>query len=199
MKQSFDNQELERALDSLGIRLRQNGTGPYELVVCGGSALILTGAVSRTTKDVDVAALIEQDRLVSPDPLPSDLLNACHEVARDLNLPKDWLNNEPSREPGGLFQFGLPQDLQGRLTSRSFGDELTVHFISRYDQIHFKLYASVNRGGYHLEDLLQLEPSTDELVAAAKWAMTHDPSEGFAMVTKSMLNQLGYSDAAERI
>ena len=51
---------------------------------------------------------------------------------------------------------------------------LTGHFTGRFDQIHFKLYASVDRGGYHIEDLRALSPSHDELEAAARWAMTHD-------------------------
>ena len=190
---------LERALESLGIRLKQNAAGPYELVVCGGTALILSGAIPRTTKDVDVAALIKDDFLVSPDPLPDDLVTAVKEVARDLGLPEDWLNNEPSREPGGLFQFGLPEGLKDRLVSFAFGKELIVHVISRYDQIHFKLYAAVDRGGYHVEDLIALNPTTEELVAAGNWAITHDPSKGFIMMLKSMLEQLGYRDAARNI
>ena len=74
-----------------------------------------------------------------------------------------------------------------------------VHFIGRYDQIQLKLYAAVDRGGYHVEDLLELKPTTEELVAGAAWARTHDPSEGFALIMKSMLNQLGFHDAADRI
>ena len=106
--------ELETALESLAIRLSQNDTGPFELVVCGGSALILTGMVPRNTKDVDVVSLIENGTQASPDPLPEDLLTACREVARDLNLMENWLNNGPSQDPGGLFQFGLPEGLQDR-------------------------------------------------------------------------------------
>lgn len=199
MNKKLTQEFLETALESLSIRLRQNGSEPFELVVCGGSALILTGAVPRTTKDVDVAALIRNRALISPDPLPAELLTACHEVARDLGLPEWWLNNGPSRNPGGLYQFGLPEGLLERLTSKTYGDRLTIHFISRYDQIHLKLYASVDRGGYHVDDLLKLEPTTEELVSAAHWARTHDPSEGFAMMLKSMLEQLEYNDAAERI
>ena len=199
MSKDLTQEALETALESLGIRLRQNDSGPLELVVCGGSALILTGAVARTTKDVDVAALIRNGVLASPDPLPEALLTACSEVARDLGLPEWWLNNGPSRGPGGLYQFGLPEGLPERLTSKTYGDRLTIHFIGRYDQIHLKLYASVDRGGYHVDDLRKLAPTTEELVAAAQWAKTHDPSEGFAMMLKSMLEQLEYHDAAERI
>ena len=57
---------------------------------------------------------------------------------------------------------------------------LTVHFASRIDQIHFKLYAMVDQGaGKHEADLRALAPTTAELLEAARWTRTHDPSEGF--------------------
>ena len=69
MNENLTQEALGTALESLGIRLRQNGSGPFELVVCGGSALILTGAVPRTTKDVDVAALIRNGGAHLPRPV----------------------------------------------------------------------------------------------------------------------------------
>ncbi len=53
----LDGKALERALQSLAVRLNENDSGPYEIVICGGSALILSGLLTRTTKDVDVVAL----------------------------------------------------------------------------------------------------------------------------------------------
>ncbi|MBP1611315.1 MAG: hypothetical protein H6Q04_3550 [Acidobacteria bacterium] len=59
---------------------------------------------------MDVLALMNSSGdLISPDPLPSYLLNTAKEVARDLGLAADWLNNGPSRDAGGLFQLGLPE------------------------------------------------------------------------------------------
>ena len=96
-----------------------------------------------------------------------------------IRLQDNWLNNGPSRGEGGLFQLGLPGGLQERWHTRFYGSHLTVHFIDRLDQIHFKLYAAADRGGYHVEDLLALGPTSDELVTAARWATTHDVSECF--------------------
>ncbi len=53
----LDASSLSRAFETLSMRLRANVSDPLEIVVCGGSALILTGAVPRTTLDVDVVAL----------------------------------------------------------------------------------------------------------------------------------------------
>lgn len=190
---------LDKALQLLAIRLDQDGAGPQEIVVCGGTALILTGLVSRTTRDVDVVALVESGRLSSPDPLPVELRKAAAETAEDLGLRADWLNNGPSRGEGGLFQLGLPAGLAERLQSQRYGELLTVHFIDRVDQIHFKLYAAVDRGGYHIEDLQALEPTPAEIEAAARWATTHDVSEGFVMVLKDLLRSLGYGDSADNL
>jgi len=195
----MDEAKLDLALKSLAIRLKANKAGPFGLVVCGGSALILTGLVIRTTQDVDVVALMQGGMLVAPDPIPAELAKAAHEVAEDLNLRDNWLNNGPSRGVGGLFQTGLPEGFAARLQHVRYGDLLDVYFIHRIDQIHFKLYAAADRGGYHITDLEALAPSTDELVSAARWAMTHDVSEPFALVLGKLLTSIGHEDAASRI
>ena len=190
---------LSRAFETLSMRLRANVSDPLEIVACGGSALILTGAGPRTTLDVDVVALESPDGLLSPDPLPKALLRAARETAEDLGLPDSWLNNGPSQGEGGLFQMGLPDGLPTRWSTRAYGSHLTVHFIGRIDQIHFKLYAAVDRGGYHIEDLLALQPTTEELVAAGWWTMTHDVSEGFRSILENLLRSIDHGDAAEKL
>lgn len=195
----MDRNALDLALRSLEIRLDENRADPIELVVCGGSALILTGLVTRTTRDVDIVALIQQGVLCDPEPLPASLQQAIREVSEDLRLKANWLNNGPSRGEGGLFQMGLPVGCAGRLRHHSYGPRLTVHFIDRFDQIHFKLYASVDRGGYHITDLLALKPQSDEIEAAARWTMTHDVSEGFASGLKRLLRSIGYENVADQL
>jgi hypothetical protein len=200
MNEPFSGQQLDQVFRLLGGRLARNGAPPVEVVVCGGAAMIVTGLLSRTTSDVDIVALIDDSRnLVAPVPLPDWLLRAAREVAETMQLPEEWLNNGPSRDEGGLFQMGLPDGFQERLHAREFGDHLTVYFIDRIDQIHFKLYAAVDRGGYHISDLEALHPICEELVQAARWAVTHDVSPGFRMLLKRLLETLGYGNAAEEI
>ena len=199
MNTPLNKSTLDLAMKSLAIRLEENGADRVEIVVCGGSALILTGMVPRTTKDVDVVALIRSGSLISPAPLPPALCQAAQEVAEDLAFDPNWLNNGPSSGEGGLFQMGLPDGFADRLTSEAHGERLVVHFIGRLDQIHFKLYASVDRGGYHIEDLRSLRPTSDELEAACRWCMTHDVSDGFLLVLTRMLKELGYEDVADRL
>jgi hypothetical protein len=99
-----------------------------------------------------------------------------------------------------LGHLGLPERLMERVTTREFGRKLTILFLGRYDQIHFKLYAAVDQGaGIHFDDLLSLNPTAEELEQAARWSMTHDVSEGYRQILKDLLNHMGYSDVAKRL
>ncbi len=191
----IDEEQLNKAFSLLNSQLMLKDSEPVELVVCGGSALIATKFVSRTTKDVDIVALVKDMILVDPDPLSNEIIEAAQTVAGVLNLPSDWLNTGPA----DIYRMGLPEGCVDRLITHSIGGHLTIHFIGRLDQIHFKLYASIDRGGYHIEDLIALNPTDDELVIAANWTKTHDVSEQFAMLIKDFLNYMGFVDAASRL
>lgn len=202
MAKKLSSEAVDGALKLLAGRLDLTAAEPVQLVVCGGSALVALGFQTRTTKDVDIVALMKQDgRLTSPDPLPEFLTKAAAQVARDLGLFEDWLNNGPSRGEGGLFQMGLPAGFTERLVGRSYGPPLTVYFIGRVDQIHFKLYAAVDQGGdpTHVADLHALKPTDAELEMAARWTMTHDISDGFKMMLQELLKQMGYESVAKNI
>lgn len=149
------------------------------------------GLVDRATRDVDVLAL-RRGHLLRPDPLPKALLEAVARVALDFGLPRDWLNTGPS----SLLDLGLPKGFESRLERRDYGSFLTTWLASRLDQIHFKLYALTDQGpGKHEQDLRALEPSRDELLQAARWAITHDPSSGFRRELLEALVFLGVKDA----
>jgi hypothetical protein len=198
---NYEYEKIEEALKLLDGRLNLNRSGHFSLVVCGGAALNAMRLIQRTTKDVDIVALMDSsNQLVDPAPLPEELLVAAKEVADTLNLPDDWLNNGPSSGEGGLFRLGLPDGYKDRLVSNYQGEKLTVYYISRLDQIHFKLYAAVDQlGSYHASDLRQLSPSDEELIQAIQWATTHDPSEGFQVAIKLFLREFGYEQLADKI
>lgn len=184
----------------LGQRLEYLDAPRTTLLVGGGAALNLLGLVIRTTQDVDVIALVSLEgegvKIEKAAPLPEYLREASEQVARDLGLPATWLNPGPT----SLLDFGLPPGCLGRVVERSYGSRLRLLLLSRFDQIHLKLYAAVDqRGGRHVADLLELRPVADELLAAAQWAKTHDPSEGFHQELVGMLRQLGHAGLAERL
>jgi len=192
---------LSEALGLLSQLLERRGAPTYRLIVCGGSALIATRMIPRdTTKDVDVVAMLDaNEQLMDPAPLPADLLAAAADVADAMGLPANWLNNGPSPGDGGIYRLGLPDGFVGRLIRRDVPPRLVVYFIGRLDQIHFKLYAVADRGGYHVADLLALKPTNEELVTAARWSMTHDVSEGYRIGLKQTLRKLGYETVANNL
>lgn len=65
-------------------------------------------------RDVDIVALVGSDGLMPAEPLPGTLAEACARVARDFDLPTDWLNSEPA----GMLRLGLPQGFAERLDRR---------------------------------------------------------------------------------
>jgi hypothetical protein len=171
-----------------------------ELVVCGGAALNVMGFVKRTTRDVDVLAMVKRagnaiciERI---ETLPQYLLEAIKDIAGVLGLPDTWLNTGPK----DLVRFGLPEGIETRLITKEYGKRLIIYYVGRTDQIYFKLFAAADQGpGRHLNDLVGLNPTIIEIESAARWAVIQDPSDGFRMVLKSMLEQLGYGSIAQEI
>jgi hypothetical protein len=167
------------------------------LVVCGGSALIALRLVTRTTQDVDVLATLENGQLLCARPLPEWLLAAAEAVRSELSLPIHWLNDGPADE--NLFRLGLPVGVAERRVVRDFGAALQVSFISRYDQIHFKLYAAADQGGRHFTDLRKLNLASEDLLAAARWTFTQNVSDAFRQGVVEVLQALGHGDLHERL
>lgn len=175
--------ELEAALRALGELLEERAVS-YELAIIGGGALSITGVIDRSTRDLDIVAVVESGALHSAAPLPPVLAEAIADVAAYRGLAPTWLNNGPT----SMIRLGLPDGFLGRCERRVYGS-LTALFAGRIDQIHFKLYAAADDrpGGKHHRDLQALAPSMLELEQAAAWARSHDPSEGFAVLVGQVL------------
>ena len=152
--------QIERVLTALGERLAHADHPVTELVVCGGAALGVLGLKDRATRDVDTLAMAGRSEtgqviLLLTRSLPPYLEEQTKIIARDFNLPPDWLNMGPAD-----LAEDLPAGFIERLLPYRYGDRLTVHFISRLDQIHFKFYAAVYMDtGRHYDDLVDLTPT----------------------------------------
>ena len=172
---AFSGSSLEQALEALGELLESRGL-EYRLAAVGGGAMLLLGLIERASNDLDVVAQIDEIGTVTADPLAPPLLEAITDVARALGLPRDWLNTGPA----ALLDLGLPPGFADRAHVRRYAS-LELRLADRVDQIHFKLYAAVDQGltSKHFADLRALVPTRQELLSAARWARTHDPSEGF--------------------
>ena len=194
----LDRDNLSNILEALERQIRARHTEAVSVIVCGGAALAALHFLNRTTKDVDVLALATEtpsEVKVKPiQKLPAWLEEAASAVQRDFGLPDDWFNIGPAFQA----EYGLPAGFARRLVRRKYGERLTVFFIGRLDQIHFKLYAAVDRNDYHEQDLKALEPTTDELTMACEWVLSQDPSEAFRMLLKEFLTRFGHGTLAEK-
>ena len=197
MKQ-LDRSLLEKALLLMGEKTARAQFPPWHLVVCGGSSLIATGLIPRnTTNDLDVLARRDADgRLISAQRFPVVLTTIAREVAADLGLDSNWLNNGPA----DIFEKGLPRGFESRLIERAFGSHLVVSFVGRLDQIHLKVFAAANGGPPHHEaDLTALEPTAEELEAAAGWALTQENKPEFVAALKQLMRGYGHEHIVERL
>lgn len=186
-----DADQVDGLLNALGEQLVA-ARNQFALVVVGGAGLLALGLIDRATRDVDLVGLATHGELVSAEPLPAGLLRARDHVARDFAVPPSWLNAGPTE----LLRLGLPAGFLDRVHTREFGPALTVRFASRLDQIHFKLYAAVDDGGpgKHASDLQALQPTPGELLQAARWSRTHDPSPAYRESLTSALQHFGVHD-----
>jgi len=191
----LDQSLLEESLAVLGESLADRGV-TFEIVAVGGGSLLLLGLSFRPTADLDVVAFIEAGRYVKPAILPADLADAARATARVMGIREDWINARPA----ALLDFGLPAGFANRTVERRYGG-LVVQLAGRRDQVFLKLYAAVDQGpgSKHFQDLVALSPSREELLDAARWAMTHDPSPGFRSELLKALAGLGVEDADRNI
>ena len=161
---SIGRTQLETALRALGELLEARGLH-YEVVLIGGGNLILRGLVTRpTTKDIDLLDEWTADGIKPMRPMPEPLRIAIVDVGRTYGLASDWVNLGPE----SLLDLGLPDGFLGRLERQDYRG-LVAWLAGRFDMVCFKLYAAVDQGlrSRHLQDLRELRPGRDELLAAS--------------------------------
>ena len=182
--------DMIAALRAVGEILASQGEHAA-VVVVGGTALIMQGFVARATRDVDVIAISrdpperKRKAIEAPEPLPDSLVRAIARVARDFNLPDDWMNTTV----GLQWKTGLPQGFEERIHWEQY-DGLWLGLADRYDLIFLKLYAAADSEGpasVHYQDLMALQPTNEELADAARWVRSQDPSTPFARILDQVL------------
>jgi len=195
----LNKNNLDEILHALDRQIEVYGGSPISLVVCGGTALFVLGLIIRTTKDIDVLGTVSEKHgqiLVKKiNKFPKYLTDASKDVQKDFGLPEGWINKGPTSQ----VDSGLPQGFEKRLIKKQYGNYLSIYYISRLDQIYFKLFAAVDRNDYHVDDLFQLKPTKQEIEDAARWVLTQDVSLGFKAILKDFLRKHGYEEISEGI
>ena len=92
-------------------------------------------------------------------------LGLASRTTRDIDVLGRYVKHAG---PEAQLKSELPEGFEVRLARHRYGSYLTIYYISRYDQIHFKLYAAIDSGGYHVDDLFGLNPTVGEMQAATK-------------------------------
>lgn len=163
----IDPGSLEEILAQLGAALGRRG-GRHELLVVGGSALLLGRYGVRPTRDVDVMGIRVGGTFVYRAQMPADLEEAADEVRLIYDLDPGWLNLGPMDR----LEDGLPSGYENRLETRNYGS-LTIHFLGRADLLALKVLAASDptRGNRDMTDLRVLAPDRGELIPAARWAL----------------------------
>lgn len=173
-------------LDAVGEHLAAAGA-EVSIVVVGGAALALRGWVPRTTQDVDVIALASPTDALAPPDFPAFLVRAIERVARDFDLPANWLN----AAVGAQWRAGLPADLAAELEWRNHGP-LRVGLAGRNTLIALKLLAATDRGptSVHAQDLVALAPTDDEFANARTWVLTQDLAPEWPRLVTEVVNHV---------
>ncbi len=152
----MDEQGLIRVLRTLDERLSSS----FDLVLIGGAAMILHFGASRATRDVDVLVLRGN---------PTELRRAVKAVAREYDLPDDWMSDAAKG-----FADILPPDFYHRLTPLPFPfQHLRLYVLGRPEQVALKIVALREQD---LEDLELLLPRLSEEERRVLIAITHHVS-----------------------
>lgn len=186
--------EIRTALRLVGELLAADGV-EYAIVVVGGAAVSLLGVVDRSTSDVDILAFATPRGKLEPEPgsmvppplpLPELLQAAVRTVAADMGLDTNWLNAESALQ----WRTGLPKGIARRIEWTRYAN-LWVGIISQHDLVFLKLFAAVDSEGTrskHYRDLIALNPSEADLLAAATWVSGQDASPVFSEVLTKVVD-----------
>lgn len=178
------------------------GCEPLELVVCGGTALLLQGLALRTTRDVDVLGQWTPTLMQATciEAFPEKVRLCIARVAENHpeleGMKEDWVNLGPRR----LARWGLPAGYEQRLTTVRFNDRLTLKLLSRLDLMPLKLYAAADdlglRQQIHLADLKALKPTFEELDVALDLVRKLPGIDEKRVQLEAIVEELGYDDLA---
>jgi hypothetical protein len=154
-KNTFDI--LLNALSDLNSQLKADATF-VDLTIVGSMAIYLNGLdIVRMTEDIDYINFSAGD----------DFNDAVEKVAKDNDLPSDWINSRASEiDP-------LPTGLKNRLKTDDRFTNIKLHFIDIETAIIMKVYSYYIRNlEKDLTDLIVLTPSQEQISKGISYIKT---------------------------
>jgi hypothetical protein len=187
--------DVERALTELGRQLALRDADPVTALCCGASALCVVGALSRRTLDVDAVAMIgAAGEIVRVEEFSPEMDDAISAAGLSLQLNRDWFNLAAR----AILSRGLPTGALERSAQHSmdFGPCLTVRFMDRTDLIALKMSAALDplEGRRHIEDLVAINPTREELKHGADWIGAWPSSASFKQAFQRLLEGFDAAD-----
>lgn len=137
MEKPISKAVMEKAFHLLDNNLKN----PVTLILGGGGCMILAHGYPLATMDVDALPL--QTSFEELDPI-------IKAIAKQLNLPGDWMNPYFS-----TFTHVLPPDYSRRLTTVFRGKNLTVNALGREDMLIMKCFAHRSKDVSHARALVK--------------------------------------------
>ena len=122
-------------------KLNQLAPRPFEMIIGGGSAMICSYGSPLSTVDIDA--------VLNPISI-SDIKPAVQKIAKDLNLPADWLNTWYSS-----FTHNLPQNFKTRLNLIFKDKKITAYTLGAEDLLILKCCAHRTKDIGHARILIR--------------------------------------------
>ncbi|MCW2955594.1 MAG: hypothetical protein JWO69_463 [Thermoleophilia bacterium] len=168
-----DIHQLDAALTDLGELLRDRHLDMTICVVGGAAILFQEPDTARVTRDVDVAAVVDDANRLQASGIGPVAERLVAQVALVHGLAPGWLSSAFARS----FGMVLPEGFVERAAPRTYGG-LVLLVASRLDLILLKLEAALQRGSHgerHLDDLRRLAPTDSEVAWAVERAIERAP------------------------
>ena len=141
---AMDAQTMQKALAALDGKVPE----PLQLLIGGGAAFILAHHIPLSTFDIDGIPYQSKLTVAELDPY-------VKAVAKELNIPSDWLNPYY-----GTFTYSLPKDYGKRLVTVFNGKKIRAVALGKEDLLIMKCFAGREKDIPHARQLLKKKLNT---------------------------------------
>lgn len=149
---SMNREKMVKMLEAFDRELDR----PLKIAITGASALIINGAITRTSKDIDLLGASED---IKKDPYPGII----EKIAREYDLDHDWIN-----ERAKLTFNHLPEYKPDLILLKGNFKYLEPYMISKADSVITKFAKYDNIRSWDVMDIKQTNFNDDDLKLVQK-------------------------------